>query len=626
MDALFEFSDGAVTPDVWAVKALEAINKMKQRPEDMNPDRLQNVSSISLMKVPSNLSFDGGLPPSNSLNNLAALTELTSDLRNIPSPTPPESMILPDSAQPRACALLNALFGFAIEALSLDAIDYHHVDSTPEGPGVHHSLMYNFTVKDSQIASDVLRCRSSLVGSISECAYHSSDVVFYGAAAGHGAALESVSTCSILGVPCFPSSVSTEGKLDEDVNRVHGVLILYSRQHVLPSLQLKSFLGLLASASYYARLLALADESGEVEHSQFVCHSSSPGASVHAWLLLAAARATHADIAEDWLAQGGRCGVALSLERLFTRITDSQNRTVLSTGIGVEHVHGFSSHMCRASLFAGKTIWCNATDSSGILEGVALPMKTAIGVPMPPSRSSCQDLLSASGTDGPESSAHVYVFFSDQRLEQSKSVSSFLTLLQLLLAGWDSLHAAPEVAYSMAPSASNACLGVPSSHAPAETATNVQVHSSNEIASNIARREDHDFNLETSSSEPVDLASCQPNSWDQLSTEQVLTLIDRCLSYDVEAVVDDIVNVEEDTAANVSETPLFHTASNLQSISLPRASPTDAIVKGPLSDSGASSNADAVRIKSHKRGPAASLEALPMKRTGVSGGLESLNL
>ena len=47
-----------------------------------------------------------------------------------------------------------------------------------------------------------------------------------------------------------------------------------------------------------------------------------------------------------------------------------------------EQLHPFSSHMSRATLYAGKLVWCNGTGASGALEGVKLPVQTAVGLPL----------------------------------------------------------------------------------------------------------------------------------------------------------------------------------------------------------------------------------------------------
>ena len=49
---------------------------------------------------------------------------------------------------------------------------------------------------------------------------------------------------------------------------------------------------------------------------------------------------------------------------------------------GSQALHPFSSQLSRAALYAAKLIWCNPTTADGVLEGIKLPMQTAIGLPV----------------------------------------------------------------------------------------------------------------------------------------------------------------------------------------------------------------------------------------------------
>lgn len=163
--------------------------------------------------------------------------------------------------------------------------------------------------------------------------------------------------------------------------------------------------------------------------------------------------------------------------------------TVLATGERAEQLHPFSSHMSRATLYAGKLVWCNGTSASGALEGVKLPVQTAVGLPL------------RSHVGG----GAAFVLYSMRRLEQSTSVTYFVAQLQVLAA------------------ASHAASAQVSAKREAESALAASTHAA---ASSGATAPSSSSTLDVSDGAPAADMWVTPEA--VMSTEQVMSLID-CL-------------------------------------------------------------------------------------------------
>lgn len=98
--------------------------------------------------------------------------------------------------------------------------------------------------------------------------------------------------------------------------------------------------------------------------------------------------------------------------------------------------------MCRASLYAGKLVWCTATHPSGVLEGVQLPMQTAVGIPFRPT----SDALIS-----------IFVLYLLRRLEECPTTTNLLSQI-------------PQLAYSCGLPAFKAAIVAAAQESPASAA------------------------------------------------------------------------------------------------------------------------------------------------------------
>jgi len=269
-------------------------------------------------------------------------------------------------------------------------------------------------------------CRAMLAPRLCESAACTHELAWYGVTAEQKEAFArtGVSLRNLVGVPCLEPPAATAVTLPATPS-ICGVLVLYTRIELPQSEMYNMLLHALGSAAAAAYALGLSKPAGSIGMSAPVYTSvptDGPATSL-SWLLLAAARALQVDVAEHWTARqvsasrGG--GVYMSAEQLLVseRVHNLPD-TVLATGERAEALHPFSSHMSRATLYAGKLVWCNGTSQGGALEGVKLPVQTAIGLP----------LRSHAGGGA------AFVLYSLRRLEQSTSVTYFIAQLQVLAA------------------------------------------------------------------------------------------------------------------------------------------------------------------------------------------------
>jgi hypothetical protein len=493
MDALFEFSD-SMPADARARMALNAIcNKVhtagvvkdgstryaaaKASAGNSRSDRgsgcsaaddvLPLVPDLADSKgsgLPHNISFDWALPAAGAgslpacapcAGALSGLQPLEKRSAGVPMPAQQPFTTLAALKAPPAPPppmVLEAMMGFTCHVLKLDAIDYSTVYPSSHG-SANPQLLQSYAPEGPNVLNALAWARSMLGTSVIEAAASTRESTWFGAKheqrdmlsrAGNGVQ-------SLIGVPCMESP----GMWDVFGNTtkapegpVVGVSLLYSATPLEDTPHVRLLLSVLGSAISAAAVgaPAMRSPSPDISYSLHPRHSRS---SAMGWLLLVAARLIHADIAEHWRAETGPAGVVMTAERLLVSTNVPPNATVLETGASSEGVHQFSSQMCRASLYAGKVVWCNATHPSGVLEGVALPIKTAIGLPIACAGSSHADAL---------------VLYSLRRLEQCQLTTNLLTLLQLLLGTSEAQgcqQATRSWACVPAPAALPACVSAP---------------------------------------------------------------------------------------------------------------------------------------------------------------------
>jgi len=274
--------------------------------------------------------------------------------------------------------------------------------------------------------SDLACCRAMLAPRLCESAACTHELSWYGVTSEQKEAFArtGVSLRNLVGVPCLEPPNGTTMLLPTSPS-ICAVLVLYTRIELPQCEAYNMLLHALGSAAAAAYALGLSrpKPSTHVPAPNYASVPTQGPATSLSWLLLAAARALQVDIAEHWTARqveaarGG--GVYMSAEQLLiSRQVQSHQETVLATGEGAESKHPFSSHMSRATLYAGKLVWCNGTSATGALEGVKLPVQTAVGLPL------------RSHVGG----GAAFVLYSMRRLEQSTSVTYFIAQLQVLAA------------------------------------------------------------------------------------------------------------------------------------------------------------------------------------------------
>ena len=325
------------------------------------------------------------------------------------------------------------------------------------------------------------------------------------------AARTGVSLRNLVGVPCLEPPNGTPASVPASPS-ICAILVLYTRIELPQSEAYNMLLHALGSAAAAAYALGLSKPkpSDFVPAPNYTSVPTDGPATSLSWLLLAAARALQVDIAEHWTARkalpngGGSGGVAMIAEQLLvSQRVHNLPDTVLATGERAEQLHPFSSHMSRATLYAGKLVWCNGTSVSGALEGVKLPVQTAVGLPL------------RSHVGG----GAAFVLYSMRRLEQSTSVTYFIAQLQVLAAA---SHAA-----SAQIAAKRGAANTNGEHAASNSYDFNQPGSSNSAAPSSSV----DVPDQTNGALPADMW-VTPEA--VMSTEQVLSLID-CLGPDMAA-------------------------------------------------------------------------------------------
>jgi len=305
----------------------------------------------------------------------------------------------------------EALLGFACHAIGLDVCEFWQLRPTSNG-GSESTLLFVHVFTDACDGNDLVSCRGMLALPLCEAANCSRELVWFGTSTDQQDLLvqAGVGLSTVVAVPCpepLTSATVSSG--------VQGVLVLYSRrrlqQHDENMNTLLRTLGSTAAALRAQPLLAPA--------TRFTQFPRDAPPSPMGWLLLAAAHITQADIAEHWsLRKQGSSGELLMSREIGLASDAVQGLPAVARGIGeaADALHSFSSQLSRASLFAAKLIWCNATSPDGRLEGIQLPMQTAVGLPV------------WSGN----STASVLLFYSLRRLEQTPQVSFVMSQLQYL--------------------------------------------------------------------------------------------------------------------------------------------------------------------------------------------------
>lgn len=658
MDALFEFSDD-IPMEARARMAINAICNSGFAPDGAsNPGVAGAASSpAAACNVPSQGVDDSdsfelstipglGMTPLECANSPAAPLQPLASVGpsvNRPSTSPSTMPTQLAQAAPSMIGLaaslclpppmlLEAIMGFACHVLSLDAIDYWQAVPALNG-AVQPALAQSYAPEGALALNELASCRSLLAAPLTEVAACTRAPAWFGSCKEQQDVLERLGIFlrTLIGVPC-EAPVAHGARA-----AISGILVLYARPIFAQAEPLNRFLDLLSAvvgcACPTTSRPGMGGHGGLEPRVSYTLHPQQAPVSTLSWLLLVSARALQADVAEHWVAKLTTGGTTFELfaDRVLSSTALQSSAVVLHTGTGSEAAHAFSSQMCRAALYAGKLVWCNATHPSGVLEGVKLPMKTVVGIPV-----------------RADSRASVLVLYSLRRLEQTATTSDLISQLQLLAAAsgavtsesLDTIDPDGELPTKMALAEghrtsrfNNSSSPEPSDSPPASDATTVCVPA---LAAETASSSGSTATLCTpppSSPSPPQhlrelaqpqLAPCRPHSsgvmpapcaaaptsvhtacrspasvgtdltacdgpaascreatastWEQLSTEQVLTLIDHCLGDESQPQESDVD--KRPTAGGV------HTQ-----VALP-----------PF------------------------FQGVPLQRTGCSGGLESLEL
>mmetsp|Transcript_11709 Transcript_11709/g.30022 ORF Transcript_11709/g.30022 Transcript_11709/m.30022 type:complete len:701 (+) Transcript_11709:86-2188(+) len=392
-------------------------------------------------------SFDWGLPA--SLPNIGAGVDLCSAQAPVPVVSggvrrakssgsinrggvslkrakPDAKVGVPGALWTPSC-ILEAILGFACQEMHLEAAELWPLPL----PGVAaNEPIFTHRIpscQQSDKAREELACsRAMLASQLCESAARAHELAWYVISEDQREALArtGVTLRTLVGVPCLEPPSGSAPRMGMPTP-VCGVLILYSRQ-ALP--QTEAFGMLLhavgsAAAAAYALGLGLPKTTRASEPLSYTSIPAKSPAESLSWLLLAATRTLQADAAEHWTARqlpatcGG--GVYMAAEQILaSKLACSLPDIILEIGADAEVHHPFSSHMSRASLYAGKLVWCNGSGPSGTLDCLKTPMQTAIGLPL------------RSHTGG----GATFVFYSMRRLEQSPAITFFLAQLQVLAA------------------------------------------------------------------------------------------------------------------------------------------------------------------------------------------------
>jgi hypothetical protein len=303
---------------------------------------------------------------------------------------------------------MEALLGFVCDALDVDASEHWQINSTAGGD-VEPSLQQSH-ISPAADKNDIGVCRGMLASSLAEAAACTRENAWFGLTVDQQELLAraGVALRTVAALPCAPMGSPMSS------SAVGDVIVLYSR-HVLPKKdeklnQMVSSLGAIADSARSTLSISFPPSK----------HSPSPRGTTPTsmgWLLHAAAALLQADVGELWTMRqpaGGaasmlrECGVA---SQTIQALPEASGK---GTGIA-EALQSFSSQLSRAAMYAAKIIWCNATNADGVLEGIKLPMQTAVGLPIWSCGRSC-----------------VCVLYSLGRCEQSPNATAMLSQLQRL--------------------------------------------------------------------------------------------------------------------------------------------------------------------------------------------------
>ena len=344
-----------------------------------------------------------------------------------------------------ASPLIESILAFACHVLGLDAVDYWQMRPSSHSK-VQPSLLQMYVSEGSTVNGAALACcRNMLASQLSEAAACTRANAWFGICKEQQGLLHraGVPLQTVVSVPCQAQPLPGAGSQAS----IGATLVLYARPVIQQSQPLHDFLRILSAT--VERATALLNGPGRIERAlggvrSYAQYPVGGAATVeHAQLdrlLLVAARALEADVAEHWVARLSPedSGVSLSAESILSSEHTLQHAgLVIATGPTSESCHPFSSQMCRASLFAGKLVWCTATHPSGVLEGVQLPMQTALGIPFRPTK---------------DAQISVFVLYSLRRLEECTATTNLLSIVPQLAHAC----AQPAVASAMAESSSGA--------------------------------------------------------------------------------------------------------------------------------------------------------------------------
>lgn len=338
---------------------------------------------------------------------------------------PSVAMPVPPVTACMASNILDAVLGFACHEMGLEAVELWPLPMHGVTPSEPVFTRLASPQPSPAVQSELACCRAMLAPRLCESAACTLELAWYGVSPDQKEALSrtGVALRTMVGVPCLePPSCAARGFAGMAVP-ICGVLVLYTRRELLQSEAFGMLLHAIGSASAAAYALGMSMPKTLTSPLKYTSMPAELPTASFSWLLLAAAHTLQVDIAEHWTARqlpASRGGaVYMTAEQIL--VADwavGLPELVLATGEAAEVHHPFSSHMSRASLYAGKLVWCNGTSATGMLEGIKAPMQTAIGLPL-------RSHVGGGAT---------FVFYSQRRLEQSAAVTFFLAQLQVLAA------------------------------------------------------------------------------------------------------------------------------------------------------------------------------------------------
>lgn len=335
---------------------------------------------------------------------------------SVAGPAPPHGL-----PRPPPPMVLEAMMGYICSVFALDAIDFWMA-----GSGVQPVFVQSYA-PDVALLNNLGGVRRPGAGSTSDdimgLVIQTRAPSFFGGTRAQSDILERTGARirSIVGVPCPATSGAWDASGAQTAapsGTVAGVLLLYSAQGVPQTPQIKRFLGVLGSAFSAAGKVVPASEAA-LPSTAYELHPKAAYESGVGWLLLAAARALNADVAEQWAASLDPARVMMSAERLLVEASVDRRKVSFITGEGSEPAHPLSSQICHAAFFAGTIVWYNSRHYEVLGCSLGLPIQTAIGVP-----------IRFSGS----SRARVFLLYSLRRILQSESTTTLLAHLQPLVS------------------------------------------------------------------------------------------------------------------------------------------------------------------------------------------------